>query len=49
MAKVKMLVQTTYNGQLLREGKEYDVADETAKRWDISRIAKIMKSKDNNK
>ena len=46
MTKVKMIVQTSYNGQLLRAGKEYDVADETALRWDVSRIAEIIKNKE---
>ncbi|MDC3416242.1 hypothetical protein [Aquibacillus salsiterrae] len=42
MTMVKMIVQTTYNGQLLRAGKEYEVASETAHRWDVSNIAKIV-------
>lgn len=41
-----MLVQTTYNGQLLRQGKEYEIPEETAKRWDSSNIAEIVKNKD---
>ncbi|SER10902.1 hypothetical protein SAMN04487944_101258 [Gracilibacillus ureilyticus] len=42
MIKVKMLVQTTYNGQLLREGKIYEVTTETAERWHASKIAEIV-------
>ncbi|MFC4387581.1 hypothetical protein ACFOZ1_07105 [Gracilibacillus marinus] len=42
MVKVKMLVQSTYNGQLLREGKVYDIAKETAERWQLSKIAEIV-------
>ena len=42
MTKVRMLVQTTYQKELLRKGKIYDIADETAKRWKISRIAEIV-------
>ncbi|MDL4839613.1 hypothetical protein [Aquibacillus rhizosphaerae] len=42
MTKIKMLVQTTYNGNLLRQGKEYEVADDTAQRWHISNIAEII-------
>jgi len=44
MTKVKMLVQTTYNKQLLRKGKVYDVADDTAARWQVSRIAEIAEN-----
>jgi hypothetical protein len=42
MLKVKMLVQSTYNNEILREGKEYDVPEETAYRWNTSGIAKII-------
>ncbi len=42
--KVKMLVQTTYNKQLLREGKVYEINDETARRWEVSKIAAIISS-----
>ncbi len=42
LVKVKMLVQSTYNGQLLREGKVYDIAKETAERWQLSKIAEIV-------
>jgi len=42
MTKVRMLVQTTYQKELLRKGKIYDIADDTAKRWEISRIAEIV-------
>ena len=37
-----MKVQTTYNGKILREGKEYEIPMETAKRWDVSNIAEII-------
>lgn len=46
MKKVKMLVQSTYNNELLRAGKVYEVNDETAKRWDASKIAEIIKEKE---
>ncbi len=46
MTKVKMLVQSTYNKELLRAGKIYEVNEETAKRWQVSRIAEIV-SQDN--
>ncbi|WP_170287585.1 hypothetical protein [Aquibacillus halophilus] len=42
MLKVKMIVQTNYNGQLLREGKEYLIPKETAERWHVSNIAKLL-------
>ncbi|WP_194287276.1 hypothetical protein [Gracilibacillus oryzae] len=42
MTKVKMLVQSTYNGQLLREGRVYEVPAETAERWQVSKIAEII-------
>jgi len=48
MAKVKMLVQSTYNKELLRAGKIYEVNDETAKRWEISGIAESIEENDNN-
>ncbi len=37
-----MLVQSTYNKELLRAGKIYEVNEETAKRWQVSRIAEIV-------
>lgn len=37
--KVKMNVQTAYHGELLRAGKEYEIDEETAKRWIISKLA----------
>ncbi len=49
MAKVKMLVQTKYNDQLLRANKEYEIPDETAKRWDQSRLAVIVNKEHKNK
>ncbi|UOQ47676.1 hypothetical protein MUN88_16700 [Gracilibacillus caseinilyticus] len=42
MAKVKMLVQSTYNKELLRAGKVYEVNNETAQRWQVSRIAEVV-------
>ncbi|GAB2555472.1 hypothetical protein [Gracilibacillus alcaliphilus] len=42
MAKVKMLVQSTYNKELLRAGKIYEVNDETAQRWQVSKIAEMV-------
>lgn len=39
MKKVRMLVQTMYRGELLRAGKEYEVSEETANKWVISRLA----------
>ncbi|MFC4404437.1 hypothetical protein [Gracilibacillus xinjiangensis] len=46
MIKVKMLVQSTYNGQLLREGKIYEVPEETAERWQVSKIAEIIQEEE---
>ncbi|CEI81139.1 hypothetical protein BN997_00957 [Oceanobacillus oncorhynchi] len=37
--KVKMNVQTAYHGELLRAGKEYEIDEETAKRWIASKLA----------
>lgn len=37
--KVKMNVQTAYHGDLLRAGKEYEIDEETAKRWIASKLA----------
>ncbi|MEN1967391.1 hypothetical protein WMZ97_04850 [Lentibacillus sp. N15] len=42
MIKVKMNVQTAYHGDLLRAGKEYDIDEETAKRWIASKIAEAV-------
>lgn len=39
MIKVRMNVQTAYHGNLLRAGKEYEIDEETAKRWIASKIA----------
>jgi len=39
MVKVKMNVQTMYRGELLRTGKIYEISEETAERWVISRLA----------
>ncbi|WP_162840604.1 MULTISPECIES: hypothetical protein [Gracilibacillus] len=44
--KVKMLVQSTYNDELLRAGKTYEVNDDTAQRWQISKIAEIVEAPD---
>ncbi|SFL86721.1 hypothetical protein SAMN04487943_104403 [Gracilibacillus orientalis] len=46
MAKIKMLVQSTYNKELLRAGKIYEINDETAKRWQISKIAEIIEDEE---
>ena len=40
MIKVKMNVQTMYRGELLRAGKTYEINEETAERWIVSKIAK---------
>ena len=37
--KVKMLVQTRFQGIALRAGQEYDVKDDVANRWVKNRIA----------
>lgn len=37
--KIKMLVQTMYRGELLRAGKVYDINEETAQKWLISKMA----------
>lgn len=37
--KIKMLVQTMFRGELLRAGKVYDINQETAQKWLISKIA----------
>ncbi|GGB37274.1 hypothetical protein GCM10011409_13360 [Lentibacillus populi] len=42
MIKVKMNVQTAYHGDLLRAGKEYEIDEETAKRWVASKIAETV-------
>ncbi|WHX26676.1 hypothetical protein QNH47_02120 [Virgibacillus halodenitrificans] len=39
MVKVKMNVQTAYHGELLRAGKIYEIDEETAKRWIVSKLA----------
>lgn len=44
MVKVKMLVQTTYNNEILREGKIYQIAHATAQRWHASNIAVILEA-----
>ncbi|SEN47119.1 hypothetical protein SAMN04488134_101162 [Amphibacillus marinus] len=46
---VKMLVQTQYKNELLRENKTYDIPDETALRWDISGLAVIVEGQTENK
>ena len=48
MLKVKMRVQTSYNGELLRAGKVYEVPEDTAKRWHQSRLAIIVEEENNN-
>ncbi|GIO23836.1 hypothetical protein [Oceanobacillus sp. J11TS1] len=44
--KVKMNVQTAYHGELLRAGKEYEIDEETAKRWIASRLAEEAEEKE---
>jgi hypothetical protein len=39
MIKVKMNVQTSYHGQLLRAGKVYEIEKEIALRWIASKLA----------
>lgn len=39
MIKVKLNVQTMYQGELLRAGKAYQVNKKTAKRWIASGLA----------
>lgn len=45
--KVKMNVQTAYHGELLRAGKEYEIDEETAKRWIASKLAEKADKKEN--
>jgi hypothetical protein len=42
MVKVKMKVQTTYHGKLLRKDKIYEIDEEVAKRWVAGNIAEIV-------
>lgn len=42
MQKIRMLVQTTYHGELLRAGKVYEVEKTIAKRWIDSGIAESV-------
>lgn len=49
MTKVTMHVQTTFHGKLLREGKQYEVDEATARRWASSRIATIIPEKSGRK
>ncbi|SDJ69302.1 hypothetical protein [Sediminibacillus albus] len=42
MLLVRMNVQTAYHGEIFREGKEYEVDDSTANRWQSSKIATIV-------
>lgn len=37
--KIKMLVQTMYRGELLRAGKVYEINEETAQKWLVSKMA----------
>ncbi len=39
MVKVKMNVQTSYHGELLRAGKIYEIEKEIANRWIASKLA----------
>ena len=43
--KVRMNVQTSYHGQLLRAGKEYEVDKEVAERWVASKLAEKAEEK----
>lgn len=43
MIKVKLNVQTMYQGELLRAGNIYEVNKETAKRWILSHLATEVK------
>src|SRR5699024_7086909 len=43
--RVKMRVQTMYHAELLRAGKEYNVPEETAKRWIIRGLAEVSAEK----
>lgn len=47
--KVKMLVQSQYKSELLREGKVYEINDDTAKRWVLSGLAEKAPEKDKSK
>jgi hypothetical protein len=44
--KVKMNVQTSYRGQLLRAGKSYEVEEETAARWIAAKLAEKLEEKE---
>ncbi|SDL69495.1 hypothetical protein [Sediminibacillus halophilus] len=48
MVYVKMNVQTAYHGELLREGKTYEIDETTAERWQSSNIAKIIDQNQEN-
>ncbi|WP_371069170.1 hypothetical protein [Sediminibacillus sp. JSM 1682029] len=43
MVSVKMKVQTAFHGELFRAGKTYEVDENTAKRWESSNIAEIIR------
>lgn len=47
--KVKMNVQTAYHGDLLRAGKEYEIDEETAKRWIASKLAEEVQEDSTDK
>lgn len=42
---IKMNVQSAYHGELLREGKIYDIDETTANRWISSKIATLVNNK----
>lgn len=42
MARVKLLVHTSYNGKIYTPGTEDEVAEIVALRWERNRIAKII-------
>ncbi|WP_199868533.1 hypothetical protein [Virgibacillus senegalensis] len=48
MVYVKMNVQTAFHGELFREGKTYEVDEETAQRWQSSNIAEITEEHPKN-
>ena len=45
--KVKMNVQTTFQGNVLKKGEEYEVKKNVAKRWEDRNIAVLVDSKGN--
>jgi len=47
MRKVKLNVQTMYQGELLRAGKVYEVNKKTAERWIASNLATDVTNEEN--